>query len=1045
MDSRVVAEAIERLKNTRRMKEYLGVLAALIVLALLLLVGRPESHDDSWVLSEPTVEDDSYVIVLSPKQREQYASATYTVICHDPKSNGYYPIVSSVPIEVDNAGRIVVPKNPLVIMMVDNKLGDETICPVTYVSGKGSSDVYKVDNLRLFYGGMYVNNNSWDDAEAQIVVNDKGEVTNYSIERLFETYPFGRHVSNTDMGMYRMASRVSNELLCKTHSEDGGIAPISDWEGLQISAFFACCCSDEFDFVTAPASGQDLDWFIQVSVKDIDGNSHGSELIEVGNEDSLVPEDQVVTKETDQGTLSFTLRDGEAILTSYEGTDEELHIPEEVNGVRVTKIGMAALRGNEYVHTIEFPDSVAAIGEHAFAYSSIRSFHVPPHLEYLDGTAFLGASGLVEFVQEQQGQFTSVRDGVLYSSDGTELLVYPPGKGTIFSIPDGVEKIGYAAFAESSVKHVDFPSSLKVIGPLAFSRCEYLEIPVLPDGLEQIGTLAFDCTRSWHYSVTDGMLPASKKSRVVNLGSNVSYIGKNAFSGLELDGIEVAPDNAWYKSKEGCLLSKDGILFEVPHNTGALVVPEGTTKLVAGVLSDFKGPQTGDTTEVVDVYVPASVKAIEEGALPTRGEFGDISDFGSTGNGAFLHVVKDSWAESYAKDNDIPYDYGKASGRYWRPVDVEQRKATLSFRVYSDHAVLMGLDADDAGHVVVPDEVEGVPVTVIGAGDNDMASGTVITLVLPKHMEAVEGKLLNELMYTKQFQLDASNETFTIREGSLCSADGKTLVAYPKGRGETYVVPDGIEVLGQECFKSASLKEVILPEGLKRIEEKAFASCNYLKRADLPQTVEYIGPHAFDSSGLETTTLNDGLRIIGKYAFNFTQLTEITIPDSVEQIGSHAFSLYESGTVALESRTIHLGTGLKELGDSVFDGIEFDSFDVSPDNECFSAKGPYLLSKDGKILYSCASTAGPELHIPEGVESIEYGALEMVTDLSDIYLPSTILRMSSVAMDLSMSEREEDDKLTIHCTPGTEGELVAQALAADGKYAVVADMVGPET
>ena len=54
----------------------------------------------------------------------------------------------------------------------------------------------------------------------------------------------------------------------------------------------------------------------------------------------------------------------------------------------------------------------------------------------------------MEIIVDEDHPYLSVRDGVLFNKDQTELLWYPYGKkDETYRVPDGVTKIGYRAFA----------------------------------------------------------------------------------------------------------------------------------------------------------------------------------------------------------------------------------------------------------------------------------------------------------------------------------------------------------------------------------------------------------------------------------------------------------------------------------------------------------------------------------------------------------------------------------------------------------------------
>ena len=64
-------------------------------------------------------------------------------------------------------------------------------------------------------------------------------------------------------------------------------------------------------------------------------------------------------------------------------------------------------------------------------------------------------------------------------------------------------------------------------------------------------------------------------------------------------------------------------------------------------------------------------------------------------------------------------------------------------------------------------------------------------------------------------------------DGVTFSADGKTLIKYPKDKvDEEYVVPEGTQIIETEAFDQVELlSHIILPFSLKEIRNNAFFKC----------------------------------------------------------------------------------------------------------------------------------------------------------------------------------------------------------------------------
>lgn len=105
---------------------------------------------------------------------------------------------------------------------------------------------------------------------------------------------------------------------------------------------------------------------------------------------------------------------------------------------------------------------------------------------------------------------------------------------------------------------------------------------------------------------------------------------------------------------------------------------------------------------------------------------------------------------------------------------------------------------------------------------------------------------------------------------------------------ERVVFEEGItEITG--TVSGSSVREVVLPQSLVTIGDKAFMHCESLSYIALPSNVQTIGEAAFYGSGLTDIGLNEGLQYIEKEAFQHCkQLKCVYLPASIKEIGIRA-------------------------------------------------------------------------------------------------------------------------------------------------------------
>lgn len=175
-------------------------------------------------------------------------------------------------------------------------------------------------------------------------------------------------------------------------------------------------------------------------------------------------------------------------ITKYTGSETEVVIPSEINGVSVTSIDAYAFTNCSNLISITIPSSVTSI--------VVDTFSACSSLEEIS-------------VSNENENYKSI-DGVLYNKAGNEILHYPIGKKEAnYIIPNSVTSIGWTAFEGSSnLKNIIIPNSVTDIGWKAFGNCSALTSIVIPNTVNSIPYNAFrECS-----SLTSVTIPNSVTS-----------------------------------------------------------------------------------------------------------------------------------------------------------------------------------------------------------------------------------------------------------------------------------------------------------------------------------------------------------------------------------------------------------------------------------------------------------------------------------------------------------------------------------------------------
>lgn len=210
------------------------------------------------------------------------------------------------------------------------------------------------------------------------------------------------------------------------------------------------------------------------------------------------------------------LNDGTLRLYQYEGTDTNIVVPDTIDGRKVTVLGNSTFQYCTQASDIEsvtLPDSLTTIEKNAFYNcEKLKSVTIPQNVSSIGLAAFvegLSESSLTEIKVDPENPYFSEKDGVVFSKDGTKLIVFPSGRSGDYQIPGGTVSVGdYAFYYCVNVSSITVPGSVRSLGEGAFGNCSSLTKAVLNEGLEEIGEYAFQSSSG----IRDLIIPASVKS-----------------------------------------------------------------------------------------------------------------------------------------------------------------------------------------------------------------------------------------------------------------------------------------------------------------------------------------------------------------------------------------------------------------------------------------------------------------------------------------------------------------------------------------------------
>lgn len=252
--------------------------------------------------------------------------------------------------------------------------------------------------------------------------------------------------------------------------------------------------------------------------------------------------------ENDDGTVTIT---GGNIVTP------KLEIPAELEGKKVSAIGMNAFTGNnvitdlvipegvksldwycfntcENLETVTLPDSLEFIDSWAFERCSrLKTINVPANVTRINGGAFAQNSSMTSITCDPANKNYVSVNGVLFTKDMKELVAYPGGIQGGYTVPATVNHIGDAAFYGAlGLDSVTILGNLDFIGFEAFAECSKLTDVAIRDGVNYVGY--------WAFRGCDGIKSLTVPQSVTNIGNQAfgfAYADQK-MSGFSLRGYK---------------------------------------------------------------------------------------------------------------------------------------------------------------------------------------------------------------------------------------------------------------------------------------------------------------------------------------------------------------------------------------------------------------------------------------------------------------------------------------------------------------------------
>ncbi len=301
----------------------------------------------------------------------------------------------------------------------------------------------------------------------------------------------------------------------------------------------------------------------------------------------------------------------------------------------------------------------------------------------------------------------------------------------------------------------------------------------------------------------------------------------------------------------------------------------------------------------------------------------------------------------------------------------------FEYEIAENQVTIMAYTGSDE-HVVIPSEIEGLPVKAIGetleehgnvsfgVGYAFSSNKTLKSVVIPDTVE-----YLGVMSFTGCEALE------TVQFSANLRVIGQSAFFYCRALKEV-ILPDSVQELENEAFLACyALEKVRLPANLEKINDATFYACRNLSDITLPSSVREIGENAFHSCNKLPSIDLSNIQTLKAGAFaGCFQLENVMIPEDWEVLEDNVFSACTSFT------EIQLPKNLKKIGARTFNGCTNLTEIIIPESVTIIGS---------EAFKECFGLT--QMTIPEGMSELGGGAFRRCVNLTNIVLPDGVTEL----------------------------------------------------
>ena len=640
--------------------------------------------------------------------------------------------------------------------------------------------------------------------------------------------------------------------------------------------------------------------------------------------------------------------------------------------------------------SFDIPDTVTKIGDYAYQNTSLESVIVPDRITKLGNGVFAECGKLktavipehITKLPEELFSECSALETVTFSSEATSF-----GKKTFncctslktITLPDTLTSFGKQCFyCCTSLESINIPLGVTVISEESFEGCGALKSVTVPDSVTSIESSAFERCVALE-SVT-----LSKRLKEIRMEA---FLQCTALKSIDIPDSVTSCSEGAFKNCSALTEVKIGSKLSVIANYMFYGCSSLTKIEIPTNVTQIKGNAFVNCGALSKIFILNSKTSIAKNSVGFN--MPSYNNYEVNPNTAIFGYYQ-STAETYANTYGVKFNELSTNPVGVRTI-IHLDSDTITMMQYRKKQIVFTVENPGGSTKFVSTNPEVAIVDKNGVIEALSIGTTYIAITNTDATVVVQLNVIESDVDTKhEQQNDDYKYYFDVDE------QDNVFVRITKyiGMKSDVVIPQKIEgypvkVIGEEAFVrltdggTFSLRSVVIPEGVEKLELRVFEGCTQLESIKFPSTIKYVA---------------DGL-FYGKYIVNYSKKVDVDFP-SVQAYLDYAkisgdsllynlplknqFKLMINGK---EIKSIEIPEGMASVANYLF----YNCMNIE------SVTLPDGLETVGKYsFYNC--TALKSVNLPASLENIDDYAFYGCTSLSEITLPEYLKNLRQYAL-----------------------------------------------